>query len=332
MVGHFWLGRWDGLAWAATLVGAGALTHVANVALSLPRVVRWTFTVWSLALALAGLGLTVALGITLAATHGRPVFPGGPLGAVHAHFHLALLGWIAPMILGVSARVYPMFLVATEPGPVSAGIQVGGLGLGVPAIVTGLLLDRSALIVTGALVVAGALAVHVAWVGRLARERRRPTLDWGLRFAFSGTACLVIATALGLALALGIAAGPRASLAYAVLALGGWVSLTIAGMTLKIVPFLVWYRVYAPHAGRQPVPTLAQLAWPTAEGLAYAGLTGGVLLLAGAVAAAVPIAIETAGIAVAIGALALVAALGRTLLHLRPGTVARRAAPLRVRP
>ena len=39
-------------------------------------------------------------------------------------------------------------------------------------------------------------------------------------------------------------------------------------MMLKIVPFLVWYRVYAPRAGRQPVPTLAQLSWPAAERLA----------------------------------------------------------------
>jgi hypothetical protein len=113
MVGHFWLGRWDGLTWAAGLVGTGAVIHVVNVALSLRSVTRWTFTARSLALALGGLLLTVGFGITLAATHGRPVFPSGQLGAVHAHFHLALLGWIAPMILGVAARVYPMFLVAT---------------------------------------------------------------------------------------------------------------------------------------------------------------------------------------------------------------------------
>jgi hypothetical protein len=115
------------------------------------------------------------------------------------------------------------------------------------------------------------------------------------------------------------------------LGLGGWVSLTVAGMMLKIVPFLVWYRVYAPQAGRQPVPTLAQLSWPTAEGLAYGGLAGGVLALAGAVAAAAPMAIELAGLVVAGGALAFTAALGRILLHLLPGAAARHASPLRAR-
>ena len=36
---------------------------------------------------------------------------------------------------------------------------------------------------------------------------------------------------------------------YGVLALGPWASLTIVGMLLKIVAFLVWYRVYGPRAG-----------------------------------------------------------------------------------
>jgi hypothetical protein len=331
MVGHFWTGRWDGLVWAAGLVGAGIFLHVVNVALSLRGLARWTFTARSLALALGGLALTVVLGLTLAATHGRLVFPGGPLAAVHAHFHVALLGWIAPMILGVAGRVYPMFFVATDPDGRGAWVQIAGLGLGVPAVVAGLLLDRTALTAPGAVAVACALAAHVGWVGRLVRRGKRPRLDWGLRFALTGTAYLLPATGLGLALGFGLAAGPRVALTYVILGLGGWVSLTIIGMMLKIVPFLVWYRVYAPHAGRRPVPTLAQLSWPAAERVAYACLTGGVLALAGATAMAAPTAIEAAGLAVALGALAFAASLGRTLLSLLPGAAARHAAPLRAR-
>jgi hypothetical protein len=319
MVGHFWTGRWAGLAWAAALVGASALCHVANVALSLRALSRWTFTAGGLALGLAGLALTVAFGITLAATHGRDVFPGGILAGVQAHFHLALLGWIAPMILGVAARVYPMFLLAPEPRGRGARLQLWGLGLGVPALVAGLLLGQDALLLPGAATVAGALAVHVTWVVGFARHRKRPTLDRGLRFALTGTAYLGPAAALGLALALGLAGGPRLATAYAVLALGGWVSLTIAGMMLKIVPLLVWYHVYASRAGREPVPTLAELAWPAAERLAYGLLTGGTGALAVAVAVGARPAVTASGAAVAAGAVTFAAALGRTLLHLSPG-------------
>lgn len=332
MVGHFWIGRWESMAWAAALVGAGALSHVVNVGLTLRGLGTWTFTARALAVSLGGLAVTVAFGLTLALTHGRNVFPGGLLPAVHAHFHLALLGWIAPMLLGVSARVYPMFLLAPEPGKESAGIQLWTLGLGVPTVAAGLAFGRPVLAVLGAVLVATALAVHVASVARLARRRRRPTLDWGLRLALTGTACLVPAAALGVALALGVAAGPRAALAYAVLTLGGWVSLTIAGMMLKIVPFLVWYRVYAPRAGREPVPTLAQLSWASAERLAYGCLTGGLLAVAGAIAAGRPAAIVAAGTVTAIGALAFGGAVGRTLLHLLPCAAGRPAPALPARP
>jgi hypothetical protein len=88
---------------------------------------------------------------------------------------------------------------------------------------------------------------------------------------------------------------------------------------LKIVPFLVWYRVYAPRAGREPVPMLAHLSWPSAERLAYGLLTGGTLALALAITTGVRPAITASATAVAAGAVAFAAALGRTLLHLLPG-------------
>ena len=162
----------------------------------------------------------------------------------------------------------------------------------------------------------------MAWIVEVARRRRRPTLDWGLRFVLTATAFLAPTSALGLALALDWLSGPRAALTYAALLLGGWISLTIAGMMLKIVPFLVWYRVYAPLAGRHPVPTLAQLSWPVAEGTAYALLVAGVALLAAALAVGDAAAIRAAGTVLALGAVAFAAALGRVLRHLASGQAA----------
>ena len=239
MVGHFWMGRWDGLAWAAALVGAGILAHVVNVALSVRGLARWFFTARGVALALGGLTLTVAFGVTLAMTHGAHVFPGGLLGAVHAHFHLALLGWVAPMIVAVAARVYPMFLLAPEPGGWAPPSSSEAWASACPPLSW------------------GSCSGGPRWWRRApSRSRWRSgftrggswalpgggsglTLDWGLRFVLTGTACLAPLGALGLAFALGVGSGPRVALAYAVLALGGWVSLTIVGMMLEIVPFLV---------------------------------------------------------------------------------------------
>ncbi|HET7874370.1 MAG TPA: hypothetical protein VFN71_02505 [Methylomirabilota bacterium] len=317
MVGHFYLGTWPGLVAAAALLGVGLAAHMLNVALSLRGFAGWTFTTRLIALAYGGLIATVALGLALGANHVWPFLPGEFFPTLHAHFHLALLGWVAPMVMGVAARVYPMFLLAPEPEDWTARVQFWGLLAGVPTVVAGLL-GLDALIIPGALAVAVAAMGHAVGVSAMARDRRRPALDWGLRFVLTGTAFLLVCTALGLGFALDLLSGPRLGLGYAIVALGGWVSLTIAGMMLKIVPFLVWYRVYSPRAGRAPVPTLGQLSWPAAEATAYTLLTGGITVLAVAAALGHIPSIRVAGIALAAGALAFAAALGRVLHHLTP--------------
>ena len=317
MVAHFYIGRWPGLLMAAVMVGAGAAMHLVNVALTLRGVERWNITARLITMAFTGLGFTVLFGLVLGADRIWKFLPGSFFPTLHAHFHLALLGFVAPVVIGVAARVYPMFLLAPEPSGWPERVQFWGLALGVPVVVTGLL-GAPALLVPGAIAVAAAAAAHLTWVSRMARDRKRPALDWGLRFVLTGSTFLIAAAAAGLALAFDLLSGPRAALAYAVLALGGWVSLTIVGMMLKIIPFLVWYRVYSPLAGRAPVPTLAQLGWPAAEGLAYALLTGGTAALAAALATGHAPLIGAAGTILAAGALCFAAAVARVLHHLAP--------------
>ena len=315
MVAHFSIATWPGLVMAAAMVGVGAAMHLVNVAMTLRGLGRWSCTARLVALGFSGFALTVLFGLTLGADRIWKFLPGAFFPTLHAHVHLALLGWIAPVILGVSARAYPMFMLAPEPGGWPEPVQVWGLALGVPAVVAGLL-AWPPLVLPGALAVAAAIVGHLTWVSRMARGRRRPALDWGLRFVLTASAFLAVSTLLGLGLALDLWSGPRMAMAYAALALGGWASLTIVGMMLKIVPFLVWYRVYSSQVGRAPVPTLAQLGWPAAEGLAYGLLVGGMAGLALSLAMGHAPLIEAAGAALTAGSLCFAAALARILRHM----------------
>src|SRR5262249_49294638 len=200
--------------------------------------------------------------------HLHKILPGRFFSNLHAHVHLALLGWVMPIVLGVSARVYPMFLLAPVPARWSERMQFWGLTVGVPALVLGLLLEFPAAVIVGALAVSTAALAHLGWIASMTTRRRRPRLDWGLRLVLAGAAFVVPGLLFGWAFALGLIAGPRFALAYAVVILGGWISLTIAGMMLKIVPFLVWYRVYGSRAGKERVPALPDLSCVHAEGAA----------------------------------------------------------------
>jgi hypothetical protein len=331
MIAHFAMGRGTGLAVAAAALAAGLGAHGLNVARSLGPVRPRSFAVRMIALAHVGLALAALAGVALAANRLWHVLPVEHVRALHAHVQLALLGWVVPMILGVASRAYPMFLLAPEPRGWPGPVQLWGLAVGVPAVAVGIVASR-ALLLAGALAVTAALASHLVWVTRWVRERRRPALDWGLTLALGGSAALVPATALGWALALGAISGSGAAVAFAAVALGGWVSLTIAGMMLKIVPFLVWYRAYAPRVGRGPVPTLAQLSSPALEAAAGALLAAGVALVAASALAGSATAMAWGGGLAGGGALTLAASLGRTLLHLAgpaagwPGAAAARPA------
>jgi hypothetical protein len=317
MVGHFFLGAWSGLVWAAALMAAGVVAHLVNVALTVRGLGRWSFTARLVALALVGLALTTLVGFMLGVNKLLHFLPGDLFPNLHAHIHLGLLGWVLPMVIGVAARVYPMFLLAPEPAGWPGRVQLWGLAVGVPATVVGIC-DAPGLLVPGALLVVAVVGAHLVWIVAMVRSRKRPELDWGLRFVLGGAVALVAATALGLALALDLASGPRVALAYATLALGGWASLTIVGMLLKIVPFLVWYRVYAGRAGRERVPMLGQLSWPAGERLAWLLLTSGVPALAFSLWVGDVAWIRAAGGLLAAGTLAFGASLARVLHHLRP--------------
>jgi hypothetical protein len=152
------------------------------------------FTGRLVVLALVGLGLTVVFGTALGLDHLVKILPGSVLANVHAHVHLALLGFVLPMVIGVAARVYPLFLLAREPAGRLGAVQLWGLAGGVPLVVAGILVDAQPGLVAGALAVASAVGGHVAWVVGMVRECRRPALDWGLRLVLTGTAFLVLAT------------------------------------------------------------------------------------------------------------------------------------------
>jgi hypothetical protein len=207
-------------------------------------------------------------------------------------------------------------------------MQFWGLTIGVPALVLGLLLELPAGVIVGALAVSTGALAHLGWIASMITRRRRPRLDWGLRLVLAGAAFILPGVLLGWAFALGLITGPRFALAYAVVILGGWISLTIAGMMLKIVPFLVWYRVYGSRAGKERVPTLPDLSYVHAEGAACVLLVVGFIALPAAMAGGNAEAIRIAGIILTLGGLAFTAALGRVLMHLAHRNATTRASRL----
>ena len=95
MISHFFMAEWSGLMWAAGVLILGVAAHVVNVAVSLRGLARGTFTARLMAMALVGLAATTVFGALLGMQHVRAFLPVDFFSALHAHVHLALLGWVA---------------------------------------------------------------------------------------------------------------------------------------------------------------------------------------------------------------------------------------------
>lgn len=255
--------------------GAGILVFVANVAVTLSRATRRDVTWWALAGALVFLVITLVLGFTLAGNLWKGYLGTGRFMVLGVHLHIALGGWVLLVIVGVAQKLLPMFLLSHGVGDRLARAAVALIAAGATwlALLHHLL---SAALWRGAAVLMGAgLACFLAQAVLFYRHRHRPALDPGMRLAAAGLGLLGLGLALAGPVVL-LAVPPRIWTAYVMSMLLG-ISIFVAALYYKIVPFLVWYHRFGPLAGKQSVPKVGELySWRVAN-------AAGILLFLGAI-------------------------------------------------
>lgn len=223
------------------------------------------------------------------------------LGLLAAHAHLAVVGFATLTAVGVGSRLLPMFLLshghAEWPlrwiGPV--------VGAGLVVFATGELLSSRAVAVSGALAMAAGIALYLALVTGYFVHRARRALDPGLAHVATAFIFLALATGLGLLVFLLPGFHPRLIVTYAAAGIIGWLSLLVAGIYQKIVPFLTWLHRFAERVGEPGVPRIADLTVPAVGWTMLVLFAGSLLLLLAGIAAGV-------GVLVRIGAAGFAAA------------------------
>ncbi|WEZ85742.1 hypothetical protein P6U16_22075 (plasmid) [Rhizobium sp. 32-5/1] len=182
-----------------------------------------------------------------------------------APFHAAsgLLGWMTITAVGVSYRLFAMFLLAPEVKGSSrrtVSTALCALLFLCAAVASGLHgTSFSAMSTAVAVLATGVSTVfYVIDVWRMFRARRRKVLELNsvaglvaLGFLVAGVALLQLAWFSGVSIPVGTAA-------FYALALG-WLSGLGLSQLFKIVPFLTWLETYGPVMGRGAVPRVQDL-------------------------------------------------------------------------
>lgn len=274
-----------------TLVAAGIACIVANVALSLPRAKERNVIWAAIAIALTFLSSTLLLGAALVLNMKTGILAEYRLRVMTAHLHIALVGWVLMMIVGISHRLLPMFLLSHGANTRWTRRSITLLAAGVVVLTAGVLCGMAdshraadrALTYAGVALIDGGVGCFLVQARLLFKARIRPRLDAGLRHVVLSLACIATAAVLGPAVLLRGAGQPRLDVAYALFGLLGLV-LYATGQFYKIVPFLVWISRFRQAMGRRKVPTVAELYSARAAHAGLASFAIAMLVLTGGVA------------------------------------------------
>jgi hypothetical protein len=217
---------------------------------------------------LAGLFCAVALGFVFTQVLGgilaAPVLAKITAGGVPIHAAAGLGGWLAMCAVGVSYRLFPMFLLSPDPeGPATRLALLLGIAAVAMALVGGLLALLAGGPVAEIMLAAAVAATAAAFLyGRdvlqFYRARRRKELELNMRIA--ALAFVSLAAAILLAAPLAAVAGAETAIAaFVYLAAFGWLSGLGLAKLYKIVPFMTWLECYGPVLGRAPTPRVQDL-------------------------------------------------------------------------
>ena len=168
------------------------LLFAANLAATLRRARQRDVTWWALAAACAYLVLTLVIGWALAANLRWGFMGGVRLVALATHLHVALVGWVLMVMVGVGHRLLPMFLLSHGADERPAKAAVALLAAGVALLFA---LHHAAPVlrwIPAGLILSGAAAfllqARLFWT-----HRRRRALDPGMRLA--ATALMLVGSA-----------------------------------------------------------------------------------------------------------------------------------------
>ena len=226
------------------------------------------------------------------------------LGSIAAHFHLGAFGLAGLTLVGVGARMLPMFLVS-GPAPerplrwINPAATVGLL-----LLASGLLFGFAPAVWAGASLGLAATAAFVRMVAGFVSRRLVRRLEPAFGHVIVAFVMLLAALVVGVGMLVARGFTARGWTLYAELVLLGWLVILISGVLYRLFPFLIWLHFYA-RLGSTRVA--AELVHRGAAWAALALLAGGVVMLAAGTALASAALARTGAIGFLFGSMVVVA-------------------------
>jgi hypothetical protein len=253
----------------ASALGLGMAIVVAAVVTLVVRAPRGRMLVASRAgVALSAFHATAALALGLLVfSHGDEPTAGVPHDRwILVHLHVALLGWLALLIVAVGRTLAPMLALAPAAPARTRPLEELALTLGLWLLAAGIAVDASPVELAGAALAMLALGRFALLLVRTVGTRRGP-LEAPLAHLVAGALFLLQAAGTGVAAALGVDR-PRTAVAEVLFLLVGWAGGVVLGHAGKLLSLSAW--VWWPPGPRPKQSWLYPRRTGLAEAAAFA--------------------------------------------------------------
>lgn len=201
---------------------------------------------------------TVVVGLLLAINLSHPFFARSHMEILKLHAHAGLAGWFLQLIIGVSSKLVPMFLLgkSSKDKLLNCAFIVQNIGLFAFLIDGYFLGSSSRFLIYGALILIG-IVCWLLYLYDTFKKRVRKKIELLMKQTFFSFLCLLLSVSL--LPVVYFSKGTQWSLLYGTLLFLGWITNIILGMTFKTLPFIVWNDHYKMLSGKVKVPLPKQL-------------------------------------------------------------------------
>jgi hypothetical protein len=243
---------------AATFVVLAVGFFVANVLFtarsSTKKVIEKTFIVTSAIWLL----FTVLAGLTLAINQVHPFLKTSQIELLKLHAHAGIIGWFIQLIIGVSSKLLPMFMVSHHVNTRKLTIAYYAINIGLIAGLVSLFLQIKSGVILSAIIIVPGIFSYLSFIYESYTKRVKKQLDIGMKQTAFSFLILVIPFFLIFSLLFNFKFLNNLTLplsvAYGSAIVIGFITSLVMGQTYKTLPFIVWLKVYRGRIGKVILP------------------------------------------------------------------------------
>lgn len=246
----------------ATLINLAVISYLINLTISIIKAKKPNVHAVSAFTAVIWLLVTTIVGLLLVYNFQTPIFTQASVHYLSLHAHLGIIGWFLLMIIGVGARLIPMFLISKYENAATLWWIYGLINTGLVSFIIIFICGANPIIslfpvaLIGAAVILFGRFIYKAYQKRIRKKVDEQVQTSMLSVALIGVPLVII---IGVILVFSAFGHQQFVTLYGFTIFFGWITAIIIGMTFKTLPFIVWNKVYHDIAGLGKTPNPKEL-------------------------------------------------------------------------